>query len=405
MKIAIIQKGNDGFFSRFYTDLIGRLEPNKDEIRAFLPNNTYNKKYKLSGQECWGCRLNWWSHFLLYKLTGLQDIYSIVDTIILIRKIKSFNPDIIHLHVVNQCIINFPLLVWYVNKKKLPIVWTMHDCRAFTGRCSYFDVVNCNQWKTICKSCPKGGDYHTSIFNNVSLEWRIRKTLFNRIKRMVIVTPSKWLASLVKQSFLSNKKILVINNGVDISVFRETIPSELDKNHKFILGIASNWTRRKGLDTFRWLSHNIRENVRILLVGDIDVIEKEGFNNNKVLFFSRIADKRRLISLYQHADVFVNPTLADNFPTTNIEALASGTPVVTYETGGSSECLLSNCGISVEKGDRNGLLSAIYKILDNPLSYSSDNCKRRALSFSLTQFDKYIELYHNIYERKDSYYQ
>ncbi|WP_270539172.1 glycosyltransferase [Bacteroides zhangwenhongii] len=397
MKIALLQSGNQGFFPRFYSDLARTVEKNGDELRLFVPNTGINNRRKVPHQVIWGSRLNWHFHFYMYRLTGLQDIWSFFSTIDLIRKIRKYSPDVINFHVVNDCNLCIPLLVRYINNHNIPVVWTFHDVRAITGRCAYFDEVGCYKWKTGCYDCPTNNNWLIpSLVDNTRLEWKIRKKWFTIISNLTIVTPSEWLACYVRESYFKDHPILVINNGIDTSEFAKeqtNISSQiLNNGKKIILGVASVWNKSKGIDTMEWLGEHLGDDYQVVVVGNIEnELKKKALH---LLCLPPTNIKSELIAIYQKADVFVNPTMEDNFPTVNIEALASGIPVITYKTGGSAECLDSKCGIAVEKGNRKALLEAVIYLCSHFEAYSRENCIERSKCFSLSQFDKYVELYH-----------
>ncbi len=399
MKIAVLHSSNQGFFPRFYSDLCKSADASGDEIHVFGPVNGNNKRRPLNRQTLWGNKLNWFVHYNLYRITGLQDIFSLFCTIDLIRRLKVYNPDIFHLNVMNEWNTCFPLLKWYLNKTGKPVVWTFHDTRTFTGRCASFEEVQCFRWKTGCGNCPKGGLYWPSYIDNTSLEWKLRKQMFAGIKKLTVITPSQWLANHVKDSFFKDKDILVLHNGIDTTTFSKPTAIEINAlksiKGKILLGVAVGWEHRKGLDSMIWLSKHLSEEYQIVLVGGIrDDLQNTVPSN--IICLPRTNSKEELIALYQAADVFVNPTLADNFPTVNIEALGAGLPVVTFKTGGSAECIDETSGIGVEKGDNEALLKAIVQVCEHPEIYSKENCIKRSKEFSLSQFDKYIELYHSL---------
>lgn len=396
MKIAILQSGNNGFFPRFYNNLFKTLNDNGHEVALFSPRTGVNHRTQLSGQRFWGGRLNWHIHNILYHITGIKDVYSTLDTLDLIRKLGVFKPDIIHFHVIGEGILNLPLLIRYISKKKIPLVWTMHDCRAFTGGCPYFDEIGCDKWKTGCGKCPDT-QYRLSKIDRTALQWKIFKKYLTGLKNLTIVTPSKWLHDFVKQSFLKDYDCQVIYNGIDQTPFNNTDGFNLRKSlgltgKKVVLGIAASWTARKGLDSFKYLASALPEDYKIVLVGNIpDEIPN-------IIKLPPSSDVNLIAAYYNMADVFCNPTLADNFPTTNIEALSSGLPVVTYLTGGSPEEIDSTSGIAVEKGNKKLLTEAIIRVCESPDIYTAESCKRRSTNFGLSQYNKYMSLYNSILE-------
>ena len=190
------------------------------------------KEYK--GSVRFGYKVENYISAVFSRLLGLSNTFSIVGTYFLIKKIKKINPDIIHLHNLHLQCINLPMLFGYIKKYKIRVVWTLHDCWAFTGRCPHFVLSNCNKWKNGCYSCPYSrSSYPAAIIDNTRLMWKLKKTWFSNINNLTIVTPSKWLADLVKQSFLSNYKVMVINNGIDIGIFKPT-DSNFKNEHNII---------------------------------------------------------------------------------------------------------------------------------------------------------------------------
>lgn len=294
-----------------------------------------------------------YAHAFLSRLTDRQGLYSTAATGRLIKKIREYDPDIIHLHNIHGYYLNYKVLFQFLSQYNKPIVWTLHDCWPFTGHCAYFDFVHCDKWKTGCHHCPQKNTYPTSWLLDRSREnFELKKSLFTGIKNLHIVTPSHWLAGLVKQSFLKEYPVEVIHNGIDLNVFKPT-PSDFRKKYhledkKIILGVASPWTPRKGLKDFIKLAELVDEGTRIVLVGLNDKQLKKLPEN--IIGIKRTNNPQELAGIYTTADVFFNPTYEDNYPTTNLEALACGTPMVTYNTGGSPESAGDTAAI-VEKND------------------------------------------------------
>lgn len=402
MKIAVIHSGNAGFFPRFYKALRNSIISNGGKVELFAPNSGRNNRNVLPDQMIFGTRLNWWIHSRLFLLFGIQDIFSFFDTIHLVKKLSNYNPDIIHLHLINDKFLNIPLFVKFVNKKEIPVMWTMHDCRAFTGGCPYFDEVGCNKWKSGCGNCPQKETWT----DQTNWQWSFRNKWHNKIKNLTIVTPSKWLASFVEQSFLKNKPCFTIYNGVDTEKFSAT--SNIDvltnysirKDKKLVLGCAINWEARKGLYYFEQLVSILPTNYQIVIVGGITERDRKKLANKGVIVVGRTKSVEEMIAWYQNAAVFVNPTMADNFPTTNIEALASGTPVVTFKTGGSAESLSEDCGIAIERGNLKALADAIILVVEHGNKFPASACINRSLAFSNAQFNDYVELYHSIIQKE-----
>jgi glycosyltransferase involved in cell wall biosynthesis len=334
-----------------------------------------------------------YKHVALTRLFDRHGFGSKKATIDFIKKIEELDPDVIHLHNIHGYYINIEVLFSYLKRSNKKIVWTLHDCWAFTGHCAYFDYVGCDKWKTGCYNCPQKNKYPQNIFIDSSgVNYEKKKELFTGIKNMTIVTPSKWLAGLVKESFLKEYEVKVIHNGIDLNVFKPVDGSNFRKKYsiedKFvILGVANIWDERKGLKYFIELSKMLDENYKIVLVG---LNEKQLKNlPENIVGIKRTNNLNELVEIYSAADIFVNPTLEDNFPTVNLEALACGTPVITFNTGGSVECVDESCGVIVNKGDIKELQEKIKTI-----KIKKDYCFIQAKKFDKkNKFNEYINMY------------
>ena len=337
------------------------------------------------------------------KLQGHHGFYNTKETKHLLSWIDTIKPDLIHLHNIHNHYVNIRLLLGYIAKKKIPCVLTMHDCWTFTGHCAYFDYSGCSKWKTGCFDCPSLRDYPGTFAIKDPSRWNYehKKDLFAPLN-ITFVTPSIWLQKLQQQSFLKSKPCLVINNGVDISKFKP-IDSNVREiygigSRKMILAVADRLQERKGKHILLLLSNYLHEDEVLVIVGLANGQKKLLPRNGKVIGIHRTQTAEELIGLYSAADVFVNPTLEDNFPTTNIEALACGTPVVTFDTGGSGEAVDNNTGLVTPKGDINKLVNGLRSILAHGKDYYKRSCTARAAQYynKDKQYLKYIHLYHKI---------
>ena len=307
--------------------------------------------------------------------------------------VKIYDPDVIHLHNLHGYYINVKILFEYLKKCQKTIIWTLHDCWSFTGHCVYFDYVNCNKWKKECNHCPQKKEYPTRIGPDFSRRnYYLKKKLFSNIPKLTLVTPSQWLADLVSDSFIKEYPIKVIHNGVDTKIFQSTDSNLRSKyklgNKKVVLGVASVWDQRKGLECFIKLAEKLdQRQYQIVLVGlsqdQIKILPRQ------IVGIMRTNSTKELAALYTLAYVFVNPTFEDNYPTTNIEAIACGTPVITFDTGGSTESA-EMYGLSVEKGNIDELVSALGQIEGISPKYIDVD--------SRNSIQKYLKLYGELQE-------
>ncbi|MDZ5055103.1 glycosyltransferase [Clostridium perfringens] len=279
-----------------------------------------------------------------------------------IKKVKEYDPDIIHLHNIHGYYINIEILFNYLKESNKKVIWTLHDCWAFTGHCSHFDYIGCDKWKRECKKCPQKKEYPSSILkDNSNWNYEKKKQLFTSVNNMTIVTPSKWLAGLVKTSFLNKYSIRVINNGIDLEVFKPTKSNFREKynlqDKTIVLGVASVWTEKKGFKCFIELADRLNDSFKVVMVG-VNEKQKKSLGKN-ILAITRTNNINELAEIYSTADVFVNPTLEDTYPTTNLEAISCGTYTVTFDVGGASETIFKSCGECIELND----FKTLYKVI------------------------------------------
>lgn len=345
-----------------------------------------------------GSSFDMYEHYAEHRLFDNEGLASRRATKKLIKWMDEVKPDIIQLHNIHDHYLNYPILFKYLATLDTPVVWTQHDCWAFTGGCTYFDMYNCWKWKTKCEKCPE----RRAIFCDKSrYQYELKKKLISEIENLTFVPVSDWLGGLIKESFHSHREILTIHNGIDISRFKLSGKTQSTNTFK-ILGVAAVWDKRKGLDDFIKLRNILPSTYEITLVGlsrkQVDALP-DGING-----ITRTANIDELVQLYSNSDVFINPTYSDNFPTTNLEALACGTPVIMYRTGGSPEAVTPDTGWVVEQGDVEGIAKIVrsFETKDkSEISIQRKVCRERAeQEFDKNKcFEKYIQLYEGLVSR------
>ena len=361
---------------------------------------TFSKKWrkqtaKREYHSYYGTTLENGIHVVLSRLIGFQGLFSYFGTKSLVRELEKFQPDIIHLHNLHDSSTCLPVLFKYIRKNDIKTVWTLHDCWAMTGQCPHFTMVKCDKWKTGCHDCPQRAA--RLPIDCSSLMWEKKKKWFTSVKDMVIVTPSEWLADLVKQSYLKEYPVEVINNGINLEMFK---PSEsqytLKKKKYLVLGVALGWGQRKGLDTIIKLRDKLDSDYQMLLVGvdeSVKAVLPAGIDA-----INRTDNQKQLAEIYSAADVFINPTREDNFPTTNIESIASGTPVITFDVGGSKEMLNPTCGEALPADDVDLLASEIVRVCTTK-PYVQTACVARGRDFDMNKkFMEYVALFEKVSE-------
>ncbi len=294
------------------------------------------------------------------------------ETTMFLEWADKFDPDLLWLHNLHGYYINIEMLFkWIKSRPHMKVNWLLHDCWAFTGHCSYFSLIECDQWQKKCLKCRQKHSYPSSLWkDNCKTNYERKRKAFCGVSNMNLITPSKWLADLVKKSFLGNYTIEVRNNTIDTNIFQPT-SSSFRKNNKLedkiiILGVASSWSKGKGLYDFIKLSYMLEEKYTIVLVGltkkQISEVKRKTAKVQKqqgcnILCISKTNNTKELAAIYTAADAFLNLTYQDNYPTVNLEAQACGTPCLTYRTGGSVESVPAEN--IVEQGDLLGVIEWI----------------------------------------------
>lgn len=322
----------------------------------------------------------------------------------LINYIQIIKPDIVQLHNLHGYYLNLELLFTFLADTNIPVVWTLHDCWAFTGHCTHFEYVGCKRWQTECNNCLEKRSYPASVLlDNSNSNFRIKKKIVTSLQKFIIITPSQWLANLVRLSFLKSYPIHVINNGIDLGSFYPRNTDDITRKYgligkKVVLGVAGNWDERKGLRYLIDLSSRLSNDCKVVVVGVTKKQKKE--LPSTIIAIQHTEGIDELTMLYSLADVYVNPTLEDNFPTTNLEALACGTPVITFKTGGSIEAIgeSNRFGQIVCQRDMDSLEQAVNSILLRGKKFYKEACVSRAFELysSKVSYLKYLNIYQNI---------
>ncbi len=338
-------------------------------------------------------------HGALRKLLDAEGYGSLRGTRALIRFLRAYQPDVIHLHNLHGCYLNLRALFAYLASADIPVVWTLHDCWPFTGHCAYFDYAGCERWKTQCADCPQQRTYPACIgLDGSKRNYQLKKELFTSVPRMTLAPPCRWLSDLLSHSFLARYPRRVIYNGVDTRVFRPA-PSDIRARYglegkRLVLAVASEWVERKGLRYVSALAESLGGGYRVAVLGLTP--EQIEHQPEALLALPRTGSAAELAAWYSAADCLVNPTLEDNMPMVNLEALACGTPVAVFRTGGSPECVDEACGHVVDKGDADALRKAVTDLCARKPELSAA-CVQRAQAFSSEAcYREYLALYREV---------
>lgn len=337
-------------------------------------------------------------HVLHTRLFDRQGFASGRATKKLISAIEDYKPDVIHLHNLHGYYLNLPMLFTYLAKSAVPVVWTLHDCWAYTGHCVYSDFIGCEKWKTACFACPKKNTYPQSwLLDSSRRNYNDKKKLFTSLKNLTVVTVSDWLKGEVQKSFMGDYPIKRIYNGIDRTVFKPTesnIREKLGVGNKFLmLGAADTWSERTGDTYFYRLAEELKPDEAIVMIG----FKKEELPDvpKNIIALERTDSVEELAQLYSAADVVLNPSYEQTFGLVTAEAMACGTPVIVLNSTALPELVDDSCGIVVPKGDYDAFKQAIAKLRENPLK--AEACvKRTDLFDKTTNYKHYIALYHQM---------
>lgn len=337
---------------------------------------------------------------LLFDNHGLSS-NSATKTII--EKIKKISPDIIHLHNIHGYYINYVLLFDYLSSSGIPVVWTLHDCWAYTGHCSYYSDIDCQKWQTLCESCPKKHNYPRSvILDRSSHNYQKKKEAFNSLKNLTLVPVSNWLEEEVKKSFLKYHHIKCILNGVDVGQFHPTGREQVTREKyglnqkKVLLGVATAWGPRKGWRDYIKLSQVLPNDYQIVMVGVSEKQSRELPSNIRAIM--KTENVEQLADLYSVADIVLNLSDEESFGLTTAEGFACGTPSIVYNCTASPELITPETGIIIEKGDLNSLINAIHRITSIGKQYYTENCRKRAVECydKNSNYKQYLSLYNEL---------
>ena len=353
-----------------------------------------------------GSKLSVALHGLVTRFLDMHGLGSVLATKKFAKEIAKLQPDVIHIHNIHGYFLNYKVLFDYLSKTDIPVIWTVHDCWLYTGHCYHYASAGCEKWRTHCEKCPQKRAFPTSLWIDRSRQnFADKRDAFTSLKNLTIVTVSEWMKGEMSHSFLRECNFKVIHNGINLDVF-DVRPDDKAVREKYglgekkiILGLASIWSKEKGWDDFVKMSEMLSDDEVIVMVG---VTEKQQEQLPKgVVGIRRTENVRQLAELYSAATAFVNPTWQDNYPTVNLEAIACGTPVVTYRTGGSVEAVTEDTGYVVEQGDVEGLLKAIREIKNKGKEQYTAKCRAYALANFRKEerYADYLKLYEDLTTR------
>jgi putative colanic acid biosynthesis glycosyltransferase len=326
------------------------------------------------------------------RLNGNDGFTNCLRTKKALRFLDQEKPDIIHLHNVHEHYIDVALVIDYAKRKGIPVLWTLHDAWLLSGRCCSFEAHHCEKWKSGCGHCPYKKNYPATLLDSSAHYWALKREVASGV---ILVSPSHWLADLLSSSGYPNPK--VIPNGVDTAVFYPQKPLEsvleAAQGRRVVLAASSSWNKEKGLEDLQRLAQELDPQHSLLAVAGLSEAIPGVFS------LPLIHDPLTMARFYSSGDVFVNFTQEDNLPSVNIESIACGTPVVTYQTGGASEMIQEGVnGFSVPKGDFALAKSRVLSLLGKP--FAKETVSQSEPLFTKKAFAaSYLALYDDLLRR------
>lgn len=344
-------------------------------------------------------------HAAMTRITGLVGNYSFLATKNVIEEIKKFKPDVVHLHELHGYYINIESIVNYLSDYNIPVVWTFHCEFMYTGKCGH--AYECEQWKTECRKCPQLKEYPASLYLDfTNYMFNKKKQYMQNLEQLYIVTPSQWLANRVKESFLKNKFITVIPNGIETSDifyprdYKHLVLKHSLKDKKVILAIAPDiMDERKGGKWVLEIAKRFTDDYCFIMIG----VEDDLINvPNNVITIKRTNNQHELAEYYSVADLLLLTSVKETFSLVTAESLACGTPVVGFDSGAPKEVAPKGYGRFVDYGDIDSLSNIIIDFYSKKLNlHDSNECRRFAVSnYSKDKmYLNYLNLYKHIVKK------
>ena len=406
-KFASINMVNYGSTGKIMLEIAEVLRENGYEGTTFSTNlfSFHYSKPKKTGEfhKFYGSYFDSFFHFVKAHLTGVNGKGSYFATKRLVKTLKKIKPDIIHLHNLHNYCINLKVLFNYVKKENIPVVWTLHDCWTFTGHCPHFEFNGCEKYLSGCGNCKYYKEYPKVYKDGSKKEFEYKKRCYDGAK-ITFVCTSEWVTNFARKSFIKDFDIKTIKNGIDLTKFKPIETEEklkikekygIDKDKFILLGVSMGWTEKKGIDVIKTLSETLDENLyQIVLVGAGEDVKT--YLNGKVICIKETFNREELSKIYSSCDLFINPTREDTYPTVNMEAISSGTPIVSFNTGGSPEIYDDKTGLTTKENTAESMKEAIEYVKENK-PFKKEDLLNRAKTFDKNiNYQKYVELFNEI---------
>lgn len=339
-------------------------------------------------------------HYIESSLFDAQGLGSRCETKRFLKQLDLIKPDLIHIHNIHGCFLNYPLLFKYIQSHKIPTIWTFHDCWPMTGHCVHFDKSKCTQWQSACLRCPQLRDFPSSfLLDRSHRNFVLKKTLFTSLEKFQITTVSSWLKNVATLSYLSKYTISIVPNGVNTEMFRPTESKIRQRygleNKKVLLAVASGFGERKGLNEYVALASKLSPEYQLLLVG-VSKSDKKVLPNS-IITINKANGAEELAAYYTTADVLLSLSYEETFGMTIVEAMACGTPAIVYDNTAQPELITAETGKVVPTGDLDSLIEAIEDICSKPKDEYSNACRSHSLEYDeKVSYQKYMNIYDSV---------
>ncbi len=396
MKVAQINSVcGIGSTGRICAETARLLKARGDECRIFFGREKMGKGSEEFARK-FGNRATNVLHYFTRILFDDDGKGSYFQTRKLLRELKKFQPDVVHVHNLHGHYIHYKQLMDFLAENNIPTVFSLYDCWNFTGNCTHFDYIGCEKWKIQCENCPHQSKYPMDRFwlDCSARNYQKKRAAMARIRNKCIAPGSYWMESLVRQSFLKDSQICTVQSGIDLTRFQ---PVQTDLKERYgvqdkhiVLFVAGQWTKMKGSEYLPKLIEKLPDSYQAVVIGNLK--DKNLVLPERTIYIPHTNSMEEMVAWYSAADVYVNLTLQETLGLTNIEALACGTPVVTFDSGGCAECVNEKCGIVVPRSDLDGVFAAVQEIVEHR-QISVEECLKKSRQFHISNYRKYLELY------------
>lgn len=380
---ATISSGSTGSIIQNISKTIEKNNLDIDTYIAFSVGTASKNGFKF---------INSFEYFIIRavrKLFGKTMFGLYFPTKRLIKYIDKLNPDIIHIHTIHHQTLNYKMLFKYLKGFKGKVFYTLHDCWAFTGGCYYYSEFGCDCYTDECKKCLQRKTDIDCKNSFVNREFNYKKVAFTAVPNITFIAVSDWLAGEAKKSFLRDKEIITVHNGINSEIFK---PEAKEKTNQFtVISVASYWGPRKHLDILLDFSKEFSD-IKFIVIGDINrKIDSKDYPN--VVFYGTTQNAKELCNLYNKADIFANFSTEETFGLVTAEAMACGLPVIAFNKTACSEIVTPDCGYAVDSIEE--YKNALLKLKDADLSDYRNCCIREVLGNYTNEVmaKKYIDLY------------